>query len=75
MKSRYVKCVLGQLMWAIVTAKLRSGYSGMGFRIRVNIQGSDTRISGYLLRTIIFTIVRDYRSSKMTEHIDNFCPI
>ena len=29
------------------------GYSGMCFRIRVNIQSSGTRISGYPLRSLV----------------------
>ena len=33
--------------------KLRFGYSGMRFRIRVSIQGLGTRISGYPLRSLI----------------------
>ena len=33
--------------------KLRFGYSGMRFRIRVSIQGSGTRISGYPLRSLV----------------------
>ena len=50
--------VLGQPTWATLTElKLRFGYSGMGFRIRVNIHGSGTRISGYPLRSLIINQV------------------
>ena len=37
----------------LTVLKLRFGYSGMRFQIRVNVQGSGTRISGYPLRTLI----------------------
>ena len=40
--------------------KLRFGYSGMRFRIRVSIQGSGTRISGYPLRSLIVSYKHDY---------------
>ena len=33
--------------------KLRFGYSGMRFQIRVSIQGSGNRISGYPLRSLV----------------------
>ena len=56
--------VLGHPTWAILTVlKLRFGYSGMRFQIRVNIQGSGTRISGYPLRTLV-----------MMNSFDNYAP-
>ena len=38
---------------------IRFGYSGMSFRIRVSIQGSGTRISGYPLRSLIIILGND----------------
>ena len=49
MKSRYVG--------DIDRNKLRFGYSGMRCRIRVSIQGSGTRISGYPLRSLLKTLL------------------
>ena len=52
MKSRYV-CTWSANVGDINRNKLRFGYSGMRFQIRVSIQGSGTRISGYPLRSLI----------------------
>ena len=54
MKSRYV-CTWSANVGDIDRNKLRFGYSGMRFQIRVSIQGSGTRISGYPLRSLTFT--------------------
>ena len=54
MKSRYV-CTWSANVGDIDRNKLRFGYSGMRCRIRVSIQGSGTRISGYPLRSLIIT--------------------
>ena len=54
MKSRYV-CTWSVNVGDIDRNKLRFGYSGMRFQIRVSIQGSGTRISGYLLRSLVFS--------------------
>ena len=54
MKSRYV-CTWSANVGDINRNKLRFGYSGMRFQIRVSIQGSDTRISGYPLRSLVQT--------------------
>ena len=54
MKSRYV-CTWSANVGDINRNKLRFGYSGMRFQIRVSIQGSGTRISGYPLRSLVFT--------------------
>ena len=51
MKSRYV-CTWSANVGDINRNKLRFGYSGMRFQIRVSIQGSGTRISGYPLRSL-----------------------
>ena len=52
MKSRYV-CTWSANVGDINRNKLRFGYSGMRFQIRVSIQGSGTRISGYPLRSLV----------------------
>ena len=54
MKSRYV-CTWSANVGDINRNKLRFGYSGMRCRIRVSIQGSGTRISGYPLRSLDIT--------------------
>ena len=52
MKSRYV-CTWSANVGDINRNKLRFGYSGMRCRIRISIQGSGTRISGYPLRSLL----------------------
>ena len=54
MKSTYV-CTWSANVGDIDRNKLRIGYSGMRFQIRVSIQGSGTWISGYPLRSLVFT--------------------
>ena len=56
MKSRYV-CTWSANVGDINRNKLRFGYSGMRFQIRVSIQGSGTRISGYPLRSLLFILI------------------
>ena len=51
MKFTYV-CTWSANVGDIYRVKLRFGYSGMRFQIRVSIQGSGTRISGYPLRSL-----------------------
>ena len=64
MKPRYV-CTWSANVGDIDGNKLRFGYSGMRFQIRVSIQGSGTRISGYPLRSLlkaVFLALKEFQS-------------
>ena len=72
MKSRYV-CIWSANVGDIDRNKLRFGYSGMRFQIRVSIQGSGIRISGYLLRSLS-RMVRFNHEDRVAGLMSEVCP-